>query len=188
MKAEDPAFFARVWLSFAVLFRVLFDAVFAGRVLRLEAEAGGDSTPPVPAPQPAAPEPPKLREAPTDAALQLLGLLQREGRLIDFLQEDMGAYTDAQVGAAARDVHDQCRRALDAHLKLERIRTEAEGSRVSVPLGFSPSAMRLLGNVVGEPPFQGSLAHAGWRAVHIELPKLSEGHDVQVIAPAEVEL
>jgi hypothetical protein len=184
MKADDPAFFTRVWLAFALFFRVMFNAVFAGRVLQL---SSGEPAP-VPVPQPAAPEPPKLREAPTDAALQLLGLLQREGRLIDFLQEDMGAYTDAQVGAAARVVHDQCRRALDAHLKLERIRSEVEGSRVSVPSGFSPSATRLLGNVVGEPPFQGSLAHAGWRAVHIELPKLSEGHDVNVLAPAEVEL
>ena len=70
--------------------------------------------------------------------------------LIDFLQEDMGAYTDAQVGAAARVVHDQCKRALDAHLKLERIRSEAEGSRVhACRKGFSPSEIRLIGNVVG---------------------------------------
>lgn len=185
MKPEDPAFFTRVWLAFALFFRVLFNAVFAGRVLQLSA---GTAPEPALHEPPPAPELPKLREAPTDAALQLLGLLQREGRLIDFLQEDMSAYTDAQVGAAARVVHDQCRRALDAHLKLERIRSEAEGSRVSVPPGFSPSATRLLGNVVGEPPFEGSLAHAGWRAVHIELPKLSDGHDVNVLAPAEVEL
>jgi hypothetical protein len=184
MKAEDPAFFTRVWLAFALFFRVLFNAVFAGRVLQL---TGGAPTPEA-APEPPAPAPPKLREAPTDAALQLLGLLQREGRLIDFLQEDMSPYSDAQVGAAARVLHEKCRRALDAHLKLERIRSEAEGTRVSVPPGFSPSATRLLGNVVGEPPFQGSLAHAGWRAVHIELPKLSDGHDVNVLAPAEVEL
>lgn len=185
MNADNPAFFTRFLLAFALFFRVLFDVVFAGRVLRLRS---GEDVIPAPAPQSLAPEPPKLREAPTDAALQLLGLLQREGRLIDFLQEDMSAYTDAQVGAAARVVHDQCRRALEAHLKLERIRSEAEGSRVSVQAGFSPSATRLLGNVVGDPPFQGSLAHAGWRAVHFELPRLSEGHDVKVLAPAEVEL
>ena len=107
---------------------------------------------------------------------------------MDFLQEDMAAYTDAQVGAAARVVHDQCKKALDAHLKLERIRNENEGSRVSVPKDFSPSEIRLLGNVAGEPPFTGELMHAGWRVAHIELPKLSDGHDVRVIAPAEVEL
>jgi hypothetical protein len=174
---QNPAFFTRFFLAFAIFFRVLFDAALAGQVLRLRT-----------GPEPIATTPPKLREAPTDAALQLLGLLQREGRLMDFLQEDMAAYTDAQVGAAARVVHDQCKRALDAHVTLERVRTEVEGTRVPVPKGFSPSEIRLLGNVAGEPPFEGALTHAGWRVVHIELPKLSEGHDVSVIAPAEVEL
>jgi hypothetical protein len=180
MPTQDPGFFARFWLAFACFFRILFDPAFAGGALRLR-------LPPEPV-APAAPEPPKLREAPTDAALQLLGLLQREGRLMDFLQEDMSAYSDAQVGGAARVVHDACKRALDAHVHLERIRSEAEGSRVSVPKGFSASEIRLLGNVAGEPPFAGSLAHAGWRVTHIELPKLSEGHDVRVIAAAEVEV
>jgi hypothetical protein len=187
MPTQNPSFFARFWLAFALFFRVLFDGIFAGQVLRLRAGTP-ESTPSSVPPPPRESLAPKLREAPTDAALQLLGLLQREGRLVDFLQEDMSAYTDAQVGAAARVVHDQCKRALDAHLRLERIRTESEGSRISVPKGFEPSTLRLLGNVVGEPPFSGALAHAGWRATHIELPKLSEGHDVQVIAPAEVEL
>jgi len=183
MTTHNPGFFARIALAMRAFFRVLFDAVFAARLLRLEAPDPA----PVATPEPPA-EPTKLRQAPTDAALQLLGLLQREGRLIDFLQEDMAAYTDAQVGAAARVVHDQCKRALDTHLTLERIRGEAEGSRVSVPKGFSPSEIRLMGSVTGEPPFHGALAHAGWRVRNIELPKLSEGHDVYVIAPAEVEL
>jgi hypothetical protein len=183
MTTQTPAFFARLALAFSLFFRVLFDPLFAGQVLQLR--AGPPKPDPVPEPKP---EPPKLREAPTDAALQLLGLLQREGRLMDFLQEDMAAYSDSQVGAAARVVHDQCKRALDAHLKLERIRNESEGSRVSVPKGFSPSEIRLMGSVAGEPPFQGALAHAGWRVLSIELPQLSEGHDVRVIAPAEVEL
>jgi len=181
---HEPGFFTRFMLAFALFFRVLFDATFAGRALALRAGAEPE---PEPAPAPPAP-PPKLHEAPAEAALQLLGLLQREGRLMDFLQEDMSAYTDAQVGAAARVVHDQCKRALDAHLKVERIRSEDEGSAVSVQKGFSPSEIRLLGNVSGEPPLNGSLAHAGWRVAHIELPKLSDGHDVHVIAPAEVEL
>jgi hypothetical protein len=180
---QDPGFFTRFLLAFALFFRVLFDAAFAGRAIALRA---GNELPP--APPPPAPEPPKLHEASPEAALQLLGLLQREGRLMDFLQEDMSSYTDAQVGAAARVVHDQCKKALDGHLTLERIRGENEGSRVSVPRDFSPSEIRLLGNVAGEPPFTGELMHAGWRVAHIELPKLSAGHDVRVIAPAEVEL
>jgi hypothetical protein len=183
MATPNPGFFSRLALAFSLFFRVLFNAVFARRAQLL----GADATPDAPAAAPIAAAP-KLREAPTDAALQLLGLLQREGRFLDFLQEDISAYSDAQVGAAARVVHDQCKRALDAHLKLERIRAEAEGSRVSIPKGFSPSEIRLMGSVAGEPPFQGALAHAGWRVVTIELPQLSEGHDVRVIAPAEVEL
>jgi hypothetical protein len=184
MTTQNPAFFARLALAFSLFFRVLFDPLFAGQVLRLRAGAR-EPEPPRPEPKP---EPPRLREAPTDAALQLLGLLQREGRLMDFLQEDMAGYSDAQVGAAARVVHDQCKRALDSHLKLERIRSESEGTRVSVPKGFSPNEIRLMGSIAGEPPFQGALAHAGWRVLSIELPQMSEGHDVRVIAPAEVEL
>jgi hypothetical protein len=183
---QDPGFFARFLLAFALFFRVLFDAAFAGRAIALR--AGNDLPQAPPPPPPQTPVPPALHEALPEAALQLLGLLQREARLMDFLQEDMAAYTDAQVGAAARVVHDQCKKALDAHLTLERIRDENEGSRVSVPKDFSPSEIRLLGNVAGEPPFTGELTHAGWRVAHIELPKLSAGHDVRVIAPAEVEL
>mgnify|MGYP006336156247 CR=1 FL=1 len=180
---QDPGFFTRFLLAFALFFRVLFDAAFAGRAIALRA-SNDVPAPPTPVP----PAPPKLHEASPEAALQLLGLLQREGRLMDFLQEDMSAYTDGQVGAAARVVHDQCKKALDAHLKLERIWQENEGSRVSVPKDFSPSEIRLLGKGAGEPPFNGELMHAGWRVAHIELPKLSDGHDVRVIAPAEVEL
>jgi hypothetical protein len=184
---HDPGFFTRFMLAFALFFRVLFDAAFAGRALALRAGSEADSDH-HPEPAPAPPAVPQLHEAPAEAALQLLGLLQREGRLMDFLQEDMSGYTDAQVGAAARVVHDQCKRVLDSHLTLERIRSEEEGSRVSVPKGFSPSEIRLLGHVSGEPPFSGALTHAGWRVSSIELPKLSDGHDVHIIAPAEVEL
>jgi hypothetical protein len=179
----NPSFLTRFALAFAAFFKVLFDATFAGRLLRLQ---GGEPAPA--APPPAAPEPPKLREVPTDSALQLLGLLQREGRLIDFLQEDLGAYPDAAIGATARVMHSTVRKALLAHVQLEPVRREPEGTRVQVPAGFSAAEIRLIGNVVGEAPFQGTLSHAGWRATHIELPKLSQGYDVRVLAPAEVEL
>jgi hypothetical protein len=177
----NPSFFARLALSFVAFFRVLFDGAFAGRVARLRAGEPAPVTKPV---EPAT----KLHAAPTESALQLLGLLQREGRLIDFLQEDVSGYSDADIGAAARVVHDSVKKALLAHVTLTRVRSESEGARVSVPKGFSPSELRLVGNVVGEAPFAGTLNHAGWRATQIELPKLSEGHDVSVLAPAEVEL
>jgi len=188
MSSSDPSFFIRLALAFQVFFRVLFNAVFAGRVQRLGPGASAEpevAPKPAPAPAPAAPA---LRELPSQSALQLLGLLQREGRLVDFLQEDISGYTDAQIGAAARVVHDQCRKALLSHVTLERIRTELEGQRVTLVKGFSAHEIRLTGQVAGDPPFTGSLTHAGWRAAHIELPKVSDGHDVRVIAPAEVEL
>ena len=186
----DPSFFARLALAFVAFFRVLFNAAYAGRVLRLEsgAEPVVAKAPERAPAAPPVPEPPKLREVPTDGALQLLGLLQREGRLIDFLQEDVSSYSDAEIGAAARVVHGSVNKALASHVALERVRSEAEGSRLSVPSGFSAHEIRLTGNVVGEAPFTGTLTHAGWRAVNIELPKLSPGYDVRVLAPAEVEL
>jgi hypothetical protein len=189
--AADPSFFARFFMAFAVFFRVLFDAAFAGKLTRIELPSASPKAEPevkAPAPVAAINPAPKLREAPTDAALQLLGLLQREGRFIDFLQEDVSSYADADIGAAARVVHDQCKKALEAHVTLERIRSEAEGSKVTVMKGFSAQEVRLVGSVVGEAPFTGTLSHGGWRVRHVELPKLSEGHDVRVVAPAEVEL
>jgi hypothetical protein len=185
--AETPSFFARIGLAFSLFFRVLFDAVLAGRVLRLSSGSEPSASPPLKeAPLPVAAAP--LHAAPTESALQLLGLLQREARFVDFVMEDMSGYSDADVGAAARVVHDQCKKAIAAHVKLERVRSEPEGNRVTVPAGFSASELRLVGNVTGNAPFHGVLTHAGWRAASIELPKLSQGHDVRVIAAAEVEL
>ena len=141
-------------------------------------------------PAPAAP-PPKpiiLREPTPDAALQLLGLLQSEARLIDFLEEDIAAYSDADIGAAARIVHEGCRKVLHQHFEIEPVRDEPEGSRITLPKGFDPAEVRLTGNIVGEPPFQGVLVHRGWRATEVKLPQLSEGHRADILAPAEVEL
>jgi hypothetical protein len=130
-----------------------------------------------------------LREASgADAALVLLGLFQKEARFVDFLHEDIAHYSDEEVGAAARLVHDGCIKALKAHITLEPIRKEEEESEISVPAGFNAAAIRLIGNVVGKPPFQGRLVHRGWRAVAIKLPRLAKGHDPRILAAAEVEL
>jgi hypothetical protein len=189
MTSSHPNFFVRLALAFRVFFRVLFNVVFAERVQRLGPGAAViERRPSTPVPAANTPSVPSLRELPSQSALQLLGLLQREGRLVDFLQEDISGYTDAQIGAAARVVHDQCRKALLSHVTLERIRNENEGAQITLPRGFPATEIRLTGQVSGEPPFTGALAHGGWRAAKIELPMLSEGHDVRVIAPAEVEL
>lgn len=150
--------------------------------------------PAAPAAAPIAAAPPMTRPQPVavsaeSGAVQLLAILQRKGRLIDFLCEDLRAYDDAQIGAAVRPIHEGCRQALDEHVKLEPIFAEAEGSPVSVQPGFDPRAVRLSGTVAGEPPFRGELRHRGWRVVNIELPKTPNSRDEQrIVAAAEVEL
>lgn len=204
-------------MAFAVFFRVLFNATFAGRIQRLAAATGDRTHPPVdqgangvgaeadlaptapasagsldtapesPAPRPPGGSAPLTAHEPT-AALQLLTLLQREGRLLDFLHEDISGFADADVGAAARVVHGGCRKVLDEHLDLRPVRDEAEGAAVTLPDGFASAEVRLTGNVTGSAPFRGTLNHRGWRAAKITLPQLSQGHDPQILAPAEVEL
>ncbi len=182
MTEQSLSFVSRLGLAFQLFFRTLFNAGFAGSVTRC-------LNPPEPEKETQEePEAPVLLEANPDSALQLLGLLQQEGRLVDFLEEDVAQYTDAEIGAAVRVVHEGCRKALHEHFTLLPIRQETEGARVTLEPGFDASAMRPTGNLVGEPPFTGTLAHRGWRASEVRLPKLAKGHDVQIIAPAEVEL
>jgi hypothetical protein len=186
---DTPSFLARLWLALVAPFRLLFDARFAAAVVNAQQPA-------LPAPaepaKPAAPEPApprvSLSDPAPDAALQLLGLFQREGRFVDFLMEDVSAFTDADIGAAARVVHDGCKRALDAHFTVEPVRAEEEGASLEIAAGYDAHALRLTGNVVGDGPYRGALAHRGWRAADVHLPKLVEGHDSRVLAPAEVEL
>jgi hypothetical protein len=123
-----------------------------------------------------------------DGALALLALLQREGRLVDFLREPLDGFSDADIGAAARDVHRGCAKVLEQHLSLEPVMPGAEEAKVAVPKGFDPAEIRLIGEAKGEPPFRGTLRHHGWRVVDAKLPTLAEGVDRMVIAPAEVEL
>lgn len=128
-------------------------------------------------------------EVATDtAALQLLGLLQREARFVDFIQEDVAPYSDAEIGAAARVVHGGCRKLLAEHFTLAPVRAEAEGSRVTLAAGFDAAAVRLTGNVVGQAPFTGSLSHRGWQVTQVRLPQLTDARAAAIIAQAEVEL
>ena len=172
-------FFSRLALAIGSLFRILGDGAYAARVAGLDAPAA----PPPPAPAPPPPKPPS-----TDAALQLLGLLQREALLIDFCEEDLTGHADADIGAAARVVHDGCRKVLREQFTILPVRDEAEGSRVTLQAAFDAAAVRLTGNVVGSAPFTGTLGHRGWKATATRLPALTPGHAVNVLAPAEVEL
>lgn len=129
-----------------------------------------------------------VKESSPDSALQFLSLLQQEARLIDFVQEEIGAYSDEEVGAAARVVHEGSQKVINDYFTLSPIRIEDEESRVTLAEGFNASEVRLTGNVVGAAPFSGTLIHRGWRAKAVKLPKLSVGHDTSIVAAAEVEL
>lgn len=167
--ATSLSFFARLGLAF----RVLGNAVLAGKVAALEA-----------APEKPAEPPPEKTHA---AGLAVLGLLQREGRLVDFLQEDVSAYSDAEIGAAARVVHTGSRKVLQQYLTLEPVLADAEGASVTVPPGFSAERIRLTGNVAGQPPYRGTLKHHGWVASSVRFPAVPSV-DPRVVALAEVEL
>lgn len=203
MSTNSPNLLSRLSLALASFFSILSRPGFAADVERLRREgwpapAAPAAVAPVVAPvapvSPAAPVAappapiPQPQLAPETAALQLLGLLQREARFIDFVQEDVQAYGDAEIGAAARVVHEGCRKVLREHFTFEPVRAEAEGSRLTLQPGFDAAAVRVTGHVVGQPPFTGTLGHRGWRATEIRLPKLGQGHDASVLAQAEVEL
>jgi hypothetical protein len=188
MTESNMSFLSRLSLAVGTFFAVLGDREFAGQVRRLR--DGAAVAAPVTAPQPAAaPTPaPTIKEASPEAALQLLGLLQRGARFVDFVEEDIAGYSDADIGAAARLVHDGCRTTLREHFTIRPVRQESEGSRVTLADGFDATAIRLTGNVVGKPPFNGTISHRGWRVEDVRLPMLTKTHDATVIAQAEVEL
>lgn len=170
--SSAPSFFARLGLAF----RILGSGSLAAKLVALEA--------PAPVEKPVAPAPEKLHAS----GLAVLGLLQREGRLIDFLQEDVSAYSDADIGAAARVVHAGSRKVLQQYLTLEPALAGAEGDSTTVPAGFSAERIRLTGNVAGQPPYRGTLKHHGWVATSVKLPTVSPTLDPRVLAAAEVEL
>jgi hypothetical protein len=193
--ARELPFATRLWFAYLCFFKVLFDGLFAGRVWGVHKGEAAPALPPakpepvpVPVPVPAKAEP----EAPTrdeqGPALQLLALLQREGRFVDFLEEDVAGFSDAEVGAAARVVHQGCRKAVRDHAKLVPVRREAEGAKITVEAGTSPAEVKLVGNVVGSAPFTGTLVHKGWKVESLSLPQAMAGHDARIVAPAEVEL
>jgi len=130
-----------------------------------------------------------LEKAPfDDRVVQMLSILQKKGRLIDFLKEDISGYEDSQIGAAVRNIHKGCREAITEYITIEPVMNEDEGSTITVEEGFDPSTIRLSGNVVGSPPFSGELRHNGWRVSSTDLPLLPQNQDMSIIEPAEVEI
>lgn len=184
---------SRLWLAWLCAFKVLFDGRFAAQVAALRAPAAdalpAAEPPPFAGPPPAsAPQAARPAAAPGPAAgaLQLLSLLQREGRFVDFVEQEVTAFSDADVGAAARLVHEGCRRALHAHARVVSVRSEAEGARLT--LERASADVKLVGNVAGAAPFRGVLRHRGWRVEDLKLPTLIGAHEPELVAPAELEL
>ena len=176
-------FSARVSYALRCFFSILFSGVIPQEIARQLGATSGEAGPPG--------KPKTTDKSPDesfDRAVQMLALLQRDGRLIDFLAEDVSPYPDSQLGAAVRTVHASCRQALDRYVKLEPVISSDEDQPVTVATGFDPAAVKLIGNVFGEPPIRGLLRHRGWRVREVSLPSLPQGTGRQIVAPAEVEV
>ena len=183
MTVSSLTFPSRLWLSVWCAFKVLFDRELAANVASLR--AGASKIEALPAPSPLE----KIEPAPVasaNGALQLLSLLQREGRFVDFVEQEITAFGDADIGAAARLVHDGCRRALHAHGRIVSVRSEAEGAPLT--LQQASADVKLVGNVAGSAPYRGVLRHRGWRVEELTLPTSIGAHDPKLVAPAELEL
>lgn len=175
-------------LGMKAFFRVWGDNHFAEQVKQLL--AGRTLTPAVPPPAPTPVAPPSEKAEPARSeALTLLSVLQREARFVDFIQEPIASYTDAQIGAAVRGVHQDCASVLERLFALAPLRSEAEGATVEVPAGADPAQFRFTGIVPEQPPFRGTLCHSGWKATRCELPQWTgRAESALVLAPCEVEI
>lgn len=156
------------------------DKARAWQQLRQPAPASAE--PPAPA-EPSAPAEPPVQ----NAAVHLLAILQREARLVDFLQEDVSAADDEQLGAAVRKIHDDAQATLQRYFTLRPVLDQEENTTVTIPADFDNRRIRLTGKAGGQPPFTATLIHRGWQAETVALPTTSAAVDPTIIAPAEVE-
>lgn len=169
----------------SLAFRSFFGILFGGELAPDIASAFGYAKPvkekPTPPPPPAA--------KPSDGALQMLGILQRESRIVDFLMEDISSYSDDQVGAAVRSMQEACRAALTRYVKLGPVIDGVEGTFTNASAAGNAQAVKFIGNVPsGAPPKGGTLRHRGWKAEKVDLPAIGPKQDMTVVAPAEIEI
>jgi hypothetical protein len=174
----------RIVLAFRSFFSLLFGGELSPEVLTALNLTRRESRPAA-APAPSAPVAPAVKTA--DGALQILAVLQRDSRLIDFLMEDIASYSDDQVGAAVRELHDQCRDSVARYFTLEPVIDGVEGTFTKAP-SKDPQMVKFVGNVPATPPAGGILRHKGWRASKVNLPQLPSKQDAAIIAPAEIEI
>jgi Domain of unknown function (DUF2760) len=183
-------FWERLPMAFRCFFSILFHGDIPNEILPKRVKPAGQ-VPQTPTAQTSVSRPKEMERPASEAfdrAVQMLALLQRDGRLIDFLAENISPYPDAQLGAAARTIHESCRKVLEHYVRLEPILNSEEDQPVTVRDGFDPAAIKLLGNVTGQPPIRGVLRHKGWQVKDVNLPPLPQGSGRMVIAPAEVEI
>jgi hypothetical protein len=169
----------RIFLAFRCFFNILFHGALSAEALGDLKLARRDQAAPA--------KPAAASRTPADGALQILAILQRDSRLVDFLMEDIAAYSDDQVGAAVRELHDQCRDSIARHFTLQPVIDGVEGTPARAPSG-DPHAVRFIGNVPATPPSGGTLRHKGWRAAKVDLPSLAAKEDTTIVAPAEIEI
>jgi hypothetical protein len=167
---------SRILLAFRAFFAILFGRPLPREVMPAPARAAA------PAPVKTEPQPPS-----SAYALQLLAILQRDSRLLDFLMEDIASFEDDQVGAAVRSLHDQARDSLARYLSLQPVIDGVEGAYTR-PTVTDPAAIKFIGNVPATRPDGGTLRHKGWRAAKVDLPAVNPKQDATIIAPAEIEI
>ena len=172
----------RIVLAFRAFFNLLFSGELSSEMLISLNLSRRSAAAPAKAAAPAVPVAPT-----SDGALQILAILQRDSRLIDFLQEDISGYSDDQIGAAVRELHDQCRDAIARYVTLTPVIDGVEGTYAKAP-AQDPCLVKFVGNVPAKPPAGGTLRHKGWRATKVELPSLPSKQDATIIAPAEIEI
>ena len=173
----------RILLAFRCFFNILFHGALSADALTVLKLARREQ----PAPGPKGTPPAAPSRTPADGALQILTILQRDSRVVDFLMEDIASYSDDQVGAAVRELHDQCRDSLARYVALQPVIDGVEGTPARAPSG-DPHVVRFIGNVPAAPPSGGTLRHKGWRAAKVDLPSLAAKEDTSIIAPAEIEI
>ena len=173
----------RILLAFRCFFEILFHGALSPNALGALKLARREQ----PAPGPKGTPPAAALRTPADGALQILTILQRDSRVVDFLMEDIASYSDDQVGAAVRELHDQCRDSLARYVTLQPGIDGVEGTPVKAPSG-DPHVVRFIGNVPAAPPSGGTLRHKGWRAAKVDLPALAAKEETSIIAPAEIEI
>ena len=176
----------RIVLAFRCFFNILFQGALSGEVLTELNLTRREVSPARAAAKPAAtPAVPAVKTA--DGALQILAILQRDSRLVDFLMEDIASYSDDQIGAAVRELHDQCRDSIARYVTLQPVIDGVEGTFAKAP-SADPNVVKFIGNVPAKPPSGGTLRHKGWRASKVDLPALAAKQDAAIIAPAEIEI